>query len=109
MRYPVEFKYRFELLIPLADNEGKLFSQAKITRVAETLLKRFGGCRSLPLPHVGFWEHEGYVYHEGTLLFTVDAPRSDESLDWFLSYKRRLKRQFQQIAIYLAITEVLWL
>jgi hypothetical protein len=47
------------------------------------------------------------VYREGLLLFTVDSPRSDESLDWMVAYKQRLKPQFNQAEIYLAVTELL--
>ncbi len=110
MKYPIEFKYRFELLIPLADNAGRPFPWAKLERVANTLTRHFEGCRCQPLaPHLGMWRHRGIVYREGLLLFTVDAPRSDESLDWMLSYKERLQRQFNQVAVYLAVTESLWL
>jgi hypothetical protein len=55
------------------------------------------------------WKFRGHVYREGLLLFTVDAPREDESLDWMLSFKKRLKQQFAQIEIYTAVTELLWL
>jgi hypothetical protein len=110
VRYPIEFKYRFEMLIPLADNEGHPFPWSKIERVGNTLMEQFEGCRSQPLaPHLGLWKYRDIVYREPLLLFTVDAPRSDESLDWMLAYKQRLKRQFKQVEIYLAVTEVLWL
>jgi hypothetical protein len=55
------------------------------------------------------WRHRGAVYREGLLLFTVDAPRSDETLEWMVRYKERLKRFFNQIEIYLALTELIWL
>lgn len=110
MRHTVEFKYRFELLIPLADNQGRPFAWANIERVSATLLRRFEGCRSQPLtPYLGMWRFRGKEYREGMLLFTADAPRSDESLAWVLSFKERLKRQFKQVDIYLAVTELLWL
>jgi hypothetical protein len=109
MRYTVEFKYRFELLVPLADNRGKPFRPAKIDKVRDQLVEAFGGCQALPLPYTGTWRHEGLLYHEELMLFVVDTPRSDESLDWFLTYKRRLKRQFKQVEIYLTVSEVLWL
>lgn len=110
MKHAIEFKYRFELLIPVADNQGRPFPWPKIERVSSTLLERFEGCRSQPLtPYLGFWKFRGRVYREGLLLFTVDAPRADESLGWMLAYKERLKRQFQQIDIYLAVSELLWL
>jgi hypothetical protein len=109
-RHPVEFKYRFEVLVPLADNDGRPFRWEKIERVGAALLDRFEGCRSQPLaPHSGQWRHRGAVYTEPLLLFTADAPRDDDSLEWMASYKQRLKRQFRQIDIYVAVTEVLWL
>jgi hypothetical protein len=110
VKYPIEFKYGFELLVPLADNQGRPFPVSKIECVSPALLERFGGCRSQPLaPHLGLWSHRGIVDREGLLLFTVDVPRSDESLDWMAAYKERLKRQFNQVEIYLAVTELLWL
>jgi hypothetical protein len=110
VKYPIEFKYRFEVLIPLADNEGHAFPWSKIERVSHALLERFEGCRSQPLaPFLGMWRHRGTVYREGLLLFTVDAPRSDESLEWMTQYKKRLKRLFNQIEIYVAVTELVWL
>jgi hypothetical protein len=73
-------------------------------------MDRFEGSRSQPqAQHVGLWKYGGIVYREGLLLFTVDAPRSDASLEWMRSYKDRLKRQFSQIEIYMAVTELLWL
>jgi hypothetical protein len=110
VKFPIEFKYRFEVLIPLADNEGRPFAWSKIERVSSAFLARFEGCRPQPLaPFLGMWMHHGAVYREGLLLFTVDAPRSDESLAWMVRYKERLKRLFDQIDIYLAVTELLWL
>jgi hypothetical protein len=108
--YSIEFKYRFELMIPLADNAGRPFPWPKIERVSQALLQRFEGCRSQPLtPHLGLWKYRGVVYREGLLLFIVDTPRSDESLAWMIAYKNRLKRQFSQLEIYLSVLELLWL
>ena len=110
MRHTVEFKYRVELLLPLTDNQGRPFSWAKIERVSEALLERFEGCRTQPLtPHLGMWKFRGKIYREGVLHFTADGPRADESLAWVLSFKERLKRQFNQIDIYLAVTELFWM
>ena len=110
MKHDIEFKYRFELLIPLADNQGRRFPWPKIERVSAALLEPFEGCRSQPLtPYMGLWRYRGVVYREGLLLFIVDAPRSDESLDWMRNFKERLKKQFGQVDIYLAVTELLWL
>jgi len=99
MRYPIAFKYRFELLLPLMDNQGNEF--AKFFQVQGELLDRFGGYRCQPMaPFVGAWREEEATYQDRLLMFTIDAPRSNDSLDWFVAYKRRLKRRFQQVEIY---------
>lgn len=110
MKYPISFKYRFELLLPLFDNEGNAFEPETFFDVQRRLLARFGGYRCQPLsPHFGAWMNEETTYYDKLLMFTVEAPRSDESLDWFLEYKARLINEFQQVEIYLAVSEVLWL
>jgi hypothetical protein len=43
------------------------------------------------------------------MLFIVDAPRTDASIEWFLEYQEHLKQEFRQIEIYLAISEIMWL
>jgi hypothetical protein len=110
VKYAIEYKYRFEVLVPLADNRGRPFPWSKIERIGNSLMARFEGCRCQPFaPHLGQWKHRGVIYREGLLLFTVDAPRNDESIDWIISFKQRLKRQFNQLEIYLAVTELHWL
>lgn len=110
MKYPISFKYRFELLLPLTDNEGNPFEPEIFFQVQQDLLERFSGYRCQPLaPHLGAWTEEETTYYDQLLMFTVDAPRSNESLDWFLEYKEHLKVRFRQMEIYLAISEVLWL
>ncbi len=110
MTYAIAFKYRFELLIPLLDNEGQPFEAEKIVSVRNQLLSRFGGCRMEPLnPHIGSWTEAEQTYHDQLLMYTVDAPREDASLDWFIEYKESLKTEFKQVEIYLAVSEVLWL
>jgi len=110
MKYAISFKYRFELLIPLLDNEGQPFEPERILSVHDKLLERFGGCRMEPLsPHIGSWTEAEQIYHDQLLMYTVDAPREDASLSWFEEYKEYLKSEFKQIEIYLAVSEVLWL
>jgi hypothetical protein len=110
MKYAISFRYRFELLIPLFDNEGQAFEPGKILSVHNKLLERFSGCRMEPLsPHVGSWQEAGIIYHDQLLMYTVDAPRENASLDWFQEYKENLKKEFRQVEIYLAVSEVLWL
>ena len=110
MRYNISFKYRFEVMIPLADNDGNRFPMEEIIQVRNNLTDEFGGCRSQPLaPFEGTWVDENKVYLDELMLFIVDAPRTDTSIEWFLKYKEHLKQKFTQIEIYLAISEIMWL
>ncbi len=110
MRYNIAFKYRFEVLIPLADNEGNKFPAEQIIQVRDDLTAEFGGCRSQPLaPFIGTWVNGSRLYIDELMLFVVDAPRTDASIDWFLQYKEHLLQQLCQVEIYLAMSELIWL
>ena len=71
-------------------------------------------------PHIGSWTEAEQIYHDQLLMYTVDAPREDASLNWFpvakrrgeavvQDYKESLKTEFKQVEIYLAVSEILWL
>lgn len=77
-------KYRFELLIPSAYNDGRLVETAKIQRVRRILISRFGGCRVQPAaPYQGWWIHKDRTYEDWLILFTVEADRTEANLRWF--------------------------
>jgi hypothetical protein len=103
-------KYRYELLLPLYDNEGHPIDPLEITRVREQLGAKFGGYRFQPTaPYHGSWEDAGVTYEDVALLFTVDGPREEADLYWFHDYKEELKKAFRQVEIYLAVSEIIWL
>ncbi len=109
-RFSIGMKYRFELLLPLADNEGVYFLAEYFEVVMLDLRQQFGGFRFQPLsPYEDEWEEGAQAFRDRLLLFTTDAPRTDESLTWFVHYKEQLKGKFRQVEIYLAVTEVWWL
>lgn len=100
-------RYRYELLLPLYDNDGNMIDPNEIARVRQRLREKFGGLRFQPAaPDHGAWEHEGQVYEDIAVLLTVDGPQEEEDVRWFLAYKEELKRIFRQIEIYLAVSEV---
>jgi hypothetical protein len=107
-------KYRFELLIPLTDNQGKPVDVHKLRQVFVTLVEYCGGCRLQPLaPYFGEWLDQTaqppQSYKDWTLLFTVDTDRAEEYLAWFRERKQEWAEEFQQLEIYLAVTEIFWL
>ncbi|MBI1925890.1 hypothetical protein HYR99_16770 [Candidatus Poribacteria bacterium] len=103
-------KYRYELLLPLYENEHHPIDPNEFLRIRDRLGAKFGGYRFQPAaPYHGFWEHLGVVYEDEALLFIVDGPREKEGLRWFQAYKEELKMVFRQIEIYLTVSEVVWL
>lgn len=103
-------KYRFELLVPTAYNDGRPVEAPKIQAVRETLIARFGGCRVQPAaPYQGWWVHQDHTYEDWLMLFTVEGDRTEANLHWFESYKHQMLAVLEQEEIYLAVTEVMWL
>jgi hypothetical protein len=104
-------KYRFELLIPSAYNDGRTVETEKIQRVRRDLVNKFGGCRVQPAaPYQGWWVHQDRTYEDWLVLFTVESDRTETNLRWFERLKNQiLLREFEQEEIYLAVSEVTWL
>jgi hypothetical protein len=104
-------KYRFELLIPTFHHDGRPVETAKIRRVRQTLVAKFGGCRTQPAaPYQGWWVHQERTYEDWLMLFIVDGDRTEANLRWFETYKNQtLLTEFEQEEIYLAVSEVTWL
>ena len=104
-------RYRFELLIPTSYNDGRPVETAKIQRVRQTLIDKFGGCRIQPAaPYQGWWVHQARTYEDWLILFTVEADRTEANLLWFETYKNQtLLAEFEQEEIYLAVSKVTWL
>jgi len=109
MNEPVP-KYRFELLLPMAFNDGAPVPPETIFTVQSVLIDRFGGCRMLPTsPFLGWWREQEQVYEDWTILYITDTDQTEKNLAWFRHYKETLKEMFRQIEIYLTVTEILWL
>jgi hypothetical protein len=103
-------KYRFELLIPTAYNDGRPVETSRIQAVRQTLIAEFGGCRVQPAaPYQGWWVDQDRIYEDWLILFTVEGDRTEAHLRWFERYKHELLVGLEQEEIYLAVTGVIWL
>ena len=49
----------------------------------------------------GVWEHEGQAYKDDLVRIFADVPDTPANRAWFLELKQRLKRDFQQIDIWI--------
>jgi hypothetical protein len=105
---------RFEILVPLHDNEGVAVDVRKIFAFIVEVRQRYQACRTQPTaPHLGWWAEEATadaaVFRDWTVMVTVDTDPAEEHVQWFRDLKRRMEQEFRQIVIYVAVVQIHWL
>ena len=84
-----------EILLPLADNEGRAFGAGEFNRVRDELAARFGGVTAFSrAPGEGVWAEGGAVSRDEVVVFEVMTDALDRG--WWADYRRELERRFQQ-------------
>ena len=98
-----------ELFLPLYDNAGHAFTQAKFNRVRRELTKRFGGVTAFTrVPAEGIWQKEsGTVTRDEIFILEVMTDELDRN--WWAQYSEALRQRFQQetLLIRATVTELL--
>ena len=88
--------YLVQLLLPLYDNEGKLFGKSMLDGVRNELTERFGGVTAYRRsPAEGLWkEDEGRVSRDDVVIYEVMTEELDRT-QWKL-YADELAGRFRQ-------------
>ena len=89
--------YLIELFLPLADNEGALFSVEQHKAVERALTEQFGGVTAYPrAPASGRWKATGSEeqQHDDLIIYEVMTEELDES--WWGAYREQLEKAFRQ-------------
>ncbi len=88
--------YLVQLLLPVADNEGRAFSRSDFDRVRYELADRYGGVTAyLRAPAIGLWkEDEGHVSRDDVVIYEVMTDDLDR--DGWARYRRSLQERFRQ-------------
>jgi hypothetical protein len=94
-------KRRYEILLPLAYNDGRPMSGEALEQTREELIARFGGLSLLPEPVRGYWVHEGTRYEDQSVRVVIDVDDTPENRQFFLDFKPTLLQRFEQIEIHL--------
>jgi hypothetical protein len=94
-------KRRYEILLPLAYNDGRPMSGEAFEQTREELIARFGGLSLLPEPVRGYWVHEGTRYEDQSVRVVIDVDDTPENRQFFLDFKPTLLQRFEQIEIHL--------
>jgi hypothetical protein len=63
-----------EILIPLADNDGRTFTSDHHAAFEAALAGLFGGFSRLPGTVTGGWQHEGRLYRDDLVVYAVALP-----------------------------------
>jgi hypothetical protein len=92
--------YLVQILLPTADNEGRLFGREHFDAVRRELTERFGGVTAfVQSPALGLWKDEerGGTLRDRMILIEVMTERLERG--WWQRYRKRLERTFRQQAI----------
>jgi hypothetical protein len=84
-----------QILLPLADNQGRPFSESLLREVREELIARFGGLTAYGRsPALGVWAHDGARQKDDIVVVEVMVETIDR--DWWQSFRQRLERLLAQ-------------
>ena len=92
---------RYEILLPLRFNDGSPVPDALVGEVLIAIREHFGAASFETQTIRGIWQHEGEVYRDDLVRVFADVADSAENRAWFLQLKERLKRDFDQLDIWM--------
>lgn len=94
---------RYEIFIPLNYNNGSLVEEKKIFDTVEELMKKFGVLTTYPvsLRASGLWKEGDKVYDGPMMVYRLDLGEDDKTLNFFVKYKEKLKKEYRQIELYI--------
>lgn len=94
-------KRRYEILLPLAYNDGRPIEYEKNRQAQEELIVRFTALSLAPGTVQGIWIHGGTRYEDASVRLVVDVEDTEENHQFFQDFKETLKQRFEQIEIYI--------
>lgn len=94
-----------QLLLPLADNQGRPFPESLLREVREELVSRFGGLTAYGrAPALGVWSHEGTRQKDDIVVVEVMVESLDEA--WWRGFRRRLEDLLAQDEVVVRAFEI---
>jgi len=90
---------RYEILLPLRFNDGQTVPDDLIAETLLELENRFHCISSETQVIHGIWENEGQTYRDELVRVFVDVADNADNRKFFVRYKSKLKKRFQQLEI----------
>ena len=92
---------RYEILLPSQFNDGRPIPQDLIADTLSELEQEFGAVSCETQAILGLWRQEGELYRDSLARVFVDAEDTPQNREFFVQFKERLKKRFQQKDIWL--------
>jgi hypothetical protein len=94
-----------EILLPLYDNDGRLFAHSKFNRIRDALARRFGGVTMFKrAPAEGLSKRGSAVTRDDIVIFEIMTGELDRR--WWTQYRARLEKQFRQERVVVRASEI---
>jgi hypothetical protein len=92
-------------------NDSREIEFEKFAATAAELFDKFGGLRETPAenppPFEGLWQENGQPYTDRLRTVLIETAHDNRIFRWLHAYKRKLEVRFEQIEIYITVTEIL--
>ena len=80
---------RFEVLLPLQFNDGRVVPSEWIAEAVLEVAEHFGAASYETQKVEGHWRHGGVVYRDDLVRIVVDVPNSSAHREWMRDFKTR--------------------
>jgi hypothetical protein len=92
---------RYDLYLPLTDNQGELIPGTVFKAVEQRILARFGGltAQQQKFPLRGIWQGAGQLYLDQVIILTALDFRPKGSSGFIAQLKQAILRDFAQLEI----------
>lgn len=94
-----------QILLPLADNEGRRFPPERLEALRRELTERFGGATVYSRsPAEGSWSEGGETSRDDILIVEVMCETLDDA--WWRGRREALEREFRQETVVVRAQEI---
>ena len=92
---------RFEVLLPLAFNDGRAVPQDWIAEAVLDIVAHFGAASYETQSVEGHWRQGGVLYRDDLSRIVVDVPDTATNRRWMKTFKMRWKARLDQLELWM--------
>jgi hypothetical protein len=92
---------RFEILLPLFYNDGRVIEKEKFVETDDELVRTFGATSTDSVVVQGHWMYQSTLYEDRLIRVRVDVDDTPENVQAMRDIKEGLKQRFDQLDIWI--------